>query len=304
MVNKKSDKNGNLSDIAWVNHDLLDVVKAEQDRTALLVQDLLKIAEIYEKNILDSSQLSSEQVEKTKKTVEALLRLSEQITDPANNVCAEISTQAFSIIENAIRNQESHVSELVAKNQEIIALKKEMQDLTHKALYDELTWLGNRHLFKKTFLAFKNDFVEKGQIFSMAMFDLDDFKKINDEYSHEVWDKALSFFAEKIRSFFFEKLWEKWVSLRLWGEEFGILSQIWWKEMYRLIESFRKKSSKTYELIKHKRKWESEGKEQIKLTFSWWVVEYRDELSANWIFKECGIKLKQAKRKWKNIIIP
>jgi len=274
----------------------------EWDKTTLLIQDLLKIAEAYEKNISESSVQTDEQVEKTKKTVDALLMLSEQIADPVNNVCADISSQSLHIIGEAIKNQQFFANQLILKNQEINSLKQEMQDLTHKALYDELTWLGNRHLFKKTFNVFQKEFKENGKIFSMAMFDLDDFKKINDTFWHSLWDKALSFFAEKIRDFFFEKLWEKWVTLRLWWEEFWILSQIPKSVMYILVEGFRKKSSKTYEL-KHKKPWGPEEKDQIKLTFSWGVVEYRPKLSANWIFKECGERLKEAKAKWKNNII-
>ncbi|EKD65888.1 MAG: hypothetical protein ACD_49C00077G0016 [uncultured bacterium (gcode 4)] len=302
MVNKKPGNNGNLGDVTWVNQELLNAVEAEQNKTALLIQDLLKMAEDYEKSISESTAQTAEQVEKTKKTVELLLDLSAKITNPDNDICADISSQSLHVIGEAIKNQQFFASQLIEKNQEITNLKIQTQELTHKAFYDELTWLGNRHLFKKTFLAFKNDFVEKWQIFSMAMFDLDDFKQINDQYSHEVWDKALNFFSNRLRDFFSEKLWEKWILLRLWWEEFGVLSQIWKKEMYNLMESFRKKASKTYEL-KHKKPWEPEEKEQIKLTFSWWVVEFKDKLSANQIHKECGEKLKEAKKKWKNVII-
>ncbi|HBA44984.1 TPA: hypothetical protein DCZ31_03300 [Patescibacteria group bacterium] len=97
------------------------------------------MAEDYEKSISESTAQTAEQVEKTKKTVELLLDLSAKITNPDNDICADISSQSLHVIGEAIKNQQFFASQLIEKNQEITNLKIQTQELTHKAFYDELT---------------------------------------------------------------------------------------------------------------------------------------------------------------------
>ena len=67
------------------------------------------------------------------------------------------------------------------------------------AIHDSLTGLFNNHYFSKEF----SDLVDKskryGRIFSVVMFDVDDFKKINDGFGHRSGDIALQYLSECIR---------------------------------------------------------------------------------------------------------
>ncbi|VEU79926.1 GGDEF domain-containing protein [Haploplasma axanthum] len=74
------------------------------------------------------------------------------------------------------------------------SLKKQQEVLEFYANYDELTNLPNRRLLVNKFdLAVKNS-----KKFALAMFDLDDFKFINDNYGHEIGDAILKKIGERL----------------------------------------------------------------------------------------------------------
>lgn len=95
--------------------------------------------------------------------------------------------------------------------------EKERLVLAQKATTDCLTGLCNRaeteQIIKKRLSELSND---ERSVF--AIFDLDDFKKINDVYGHDCGDRALLFFADKLRGTFrFDD-----VIGRLGGDEFVV----------------------------------------------------------------------------------
>ena len=89
-----------------------------------------------------------------------------------------------------------------------------IKGLYEKAYFDELTQAGNRTKFKKEMR--KLDFKEnKG----LGMFlDLDNFKRINDTYGHDIGDYVLKIVVERLH-----KIFNKKNVYRLSGDEFFIL---------------------------------------------------------------------------------
>ncbi|WP_164549008.1 sensor domain-containing diguanylate cyclase [Amphritea opalescens] len=84
---------------------------------------------------------------------------------------------------------------------------------------DELTGLNNR---RKLFSVLETEFERAkryGHPFSLCMLDLDFFKKINDQYGHDIGDKVLQAVADTIN----HVLRENDVCGRIGGEEFAIL---------------------------------------------------------------------------------
>lgn len=63
--------------------------------------------------------------------------------------------------------------------------------LKHFALVDELTGLPNRRSGSDTIKRLLSESQRKGRMFSIAMMDIDHFKKINDTYGHGAGDKVL-----------------------------------------------------------------------------------------------------------------
>lgn len=92
----------------------------------------------------------------------------------------------------------------------------------HQANTDELTDLFNRRYFKENFskaIEENNSSEEPDSNLYLAMFDIDDFKKINDTYGHPFGDKVLKNFAEIL----FEESTNGSLCCRYGGEEFLIM---------------------------------------------------------------------------------
>lgn len=90
---------------------------------------------------------------------------------------------------------------------------KRIQYLDKKAKIDTLTDIGNRLAFKKKMSYLKDD------SYSMLLFDIDNFKKINDTYGHEFGDEVLSKIGKILKT-----IENKEITIyRIGGEEFAII---------------------------------------------------------------------------------
>lgn len=92
------------------------------------------------------------------------------------------------------------------------------QELYHRANYDHLTGILNRHAATKRIQQALNRAVRTDQIFCIALCDIDHFKQVNDTYGHVVGDAVLKKFTQRIQT----ALREYDVFGRFGGEEFLI----------------------------------------------------------------------------------
>ncbi len=98
-------------------------------------------------------------------------------------------------------------------------LRQQSEAFERMALEDALTGIGNRRSFDRQLgHAFKRA-VEAGMPMSFALFDIDDFKRLNDLHSHDAGDRALIAVAHALR----DGLGEKGEVARWGGEEFAVL---------------------------------------------------------------------------------
>ena len=95
----------------------------------------------------------------------------------------------------------------------LVELRTTQEKLDYNSNHDMLTGLYNRRFFESIMKRSKE---EKETSFSVAMLDVDDFKKINDTYGHETGDKVLATVSKCIESC----LPENAVAVRWGGEEF------------------------------------------------------------------------------------
>ncbi|MEJ2214801.1 MAG: diguanylate cyclase [Gammaproteobacteria bacterium] len=125
-----------------------------------------------------------------------------------------ISTNAY--VRFDARNEPLYV-EGVARN---ITERKEVENkLEYLAKYDGLTGVLNRRAFMEE-VEYQIDIAQRySWTFSLAMIDLDWFKKINDSYGHPVGDDALKYFTGVCKNIFRKTD----VIGRLGGEEFGVM---------------------------------------------------------------------------------
>lgn len=124
---------------------------------------------------------------------------------------------------------ERHFSEARARaEQEMevlqLALKKrqhELLEVAHQAETDSLTGLLNRRAFDdKLKQAFLHTLRQRNSPLSLLYLDLDHFKKINDEYGHQVGDEHLNKLANTLRSIIREDVD---LAFRFGGDEFAVV---------------------------------------------------------------------------------
>jgi diguanylate cyclase (GGDEF)-like protein len=98
-------------------------------------------------------------------------------------------------------------------------IRRQMEEIEHRAYYDDLTGLPNRTLFRDRIehavLASKR----LGPEVTVMLLDIDNFKEVNDALGHETGDLLLREFGERIQA----TLRVHETLARLGGDEFGIL---------------------------------------------------------------------------------
>ena len=98
-------------------------------------------------------------------------------------------------------------------------LQGALNQATVLATTDPLTGAANRRHFKKELVYEIERSSRHSRIFSLAYFDLDDFKDVNDHHGHEEGDKVLKAVVEIARS----RLRKTDLVARIGGDEFAIL---------------------------------------------------------------------------------
>jgi len=105
------------------------------------------------------------------------------------------------------------------REQALAEARKAAEHFRQLATYDSLTGAYNRRLFMDRAEAELSQSRRNGQTFSLLLMDLDQFKRINDNYGHASGDEALRHTAQCVRS----TLREYDIFGRLGGEEFAVV---------------------------------------------------------------------------------
>ncbi|MBN2899802.1 MAG: diguanylate cyclase [Clostridia bacterium] len=93
----------------------------------------------------------------------------------------------------------------------------ESEELINLAERDALTSLYNRRKITEHF----NDFIEKKRVFKIILFDIDDFKVVNDTHGHNIGDDVLVELANLIMFKYKESCFARWG-----GEEFLMITEV------------------------------------------------------------------------------
>jgi diguanylate cyclase (GGDEF)-like protein len=111
--------------------------------------------------------------------------------------------------------------------------------IQHAANTDYLTDLANRRAFFRTAEARISEYVSRQVPYCLAMLDIDFFKKVNDNFGHDVGDQVLKVIALYMRKHFGTGL-----TARLGGEEFAVLLHgIDADNLYNKLDDFRREIS-------------------------------------------------------------
>jgi len=102
---------------------------------------------------------------------------------------------------------------------QIQSLSKQLEETEKEVLLDSLTGLNNRKAFDIKINDLCEKFDQNMGFFSVAMLDIDYFKKFNDQYGHQVGDQVLRIVGSNLK----ENLKGKDFPSRYGGEEFIVL---------------------------------------------------------------------------------
>lgn len=91
--------------------------------------------------------------------------------------------------------------------------------ILQETLYDELTGAGNRKYFNDVLIQMTTLSEKTKKTFTLVLFDLDHFKKVNDSYGHPIGDEVLQAFSQLL----LKKKRESDYFFRYGGEEFALI---------------------------------------------------------------------------------
>lgn len=173
--------------------------------------------------------------------------------------------------------------EIEVLGEKVRSMHKDMKlylDFVHsKALTDGLTGVGNSTAYLETQKALKDKISENKAAFCLALFDINDLKKVNDRYGHECGDRIIRGAAEVI-----EKTMGAENTFRIGGDEFiSIREGITEEEMKRLVRTVEERVKKFNE---------EHSEETGTLSLSCGTAEYHPETDRS--FREVFVRADEA----------
>lgn len=162
----------------------------------------------------------------------------------------------------------------------------------YMAYIDELTNIPSRRMLKV-------DLMKLGNKYTIAMLDIDFFKKFNDKYGHDIGDDVLILVAKGL-----ERVTGGGKAYRYGGEEFTIVfpkKKI--EDVLPHLEELREKISKKEYLYKRKNRSGDASTQKLKVTISIGVAEKQSKTkSPAEVLKEADKALYRAKKKGRNCV--
>ena len=119
---------------------------------------------------------------------------------------------------------------------DITELHEIHEKLKEQAYYDELTKIFNRKAYNERIKEKFDLYQRYNSVFCIAMYDIDNFKNINDTYGHDIGDKVLKDMTDEIKL----HIRKTDLLFRVGGEEFVILfSKTLIEEAFEVVEKVR-----------------------------------------------------------------
>jgi diguanylate cyclase (GGDEF)-like protein len=137
--------------------------------------------------------------------------------------------QLKSCVEKMMQEGEKSISQIRA---ELSVYQTRLDEAERVATHDPVTGVANRYKAERQI----QQRIEQSRIFSIAIFDLDNFKQTNDLYGHAAGDSLLRQFATELRSFFRSSD----IVSRWGGDEFLVIVDCSTEEVQSRIDPIRK----------------------------------------------------------------
>jgi diguanylate cyclase (GGDEF)-like protein len=157
--------------------------------------------------------------------------------------------------------------------------------LEEKTIHDKLTGAYNREYFEKTYRNIIKEYHLKNYRFALSIFDIDNFKKVNDTYGHNIGDYVLKELVHEVSKF----LRDDDILIRWGGEEFILILKIKNEnDLSKVLEHLRIRIEKHI------------FKKVGKVTCSFGATLYRNDEDIETTIKRADTGLYEAKAKGRN----
>ncbi|TQR18547.1 sensor domain-containing diguanylate cyclase [Psychrobacillus soli] len=187
-----------------------------------------------------------------------------------------------------ITEQKNTAALLLKRNEELEVLLKQIKELS---ITDPLTSLYNRRKILEELEEAQQTVKYTKESYSIAIIDLDFFKRINDTYGHSVGDETLKMFAAFIQI----NVRGQDIVGRWGGEEFFIIfPETTDVQAYDVLERLQKNFAKNPMLIKN---------HSITITFSAGIAGSGVDTSVDEMIKQADRALYEAKELGRNLIV-
>ncbi len=194
---------------------------------------------------------------------------------------------------NIISKQREEITSLQTQLEKLEQENRQLKKYHRLSYIDPLTNIGNRRYFDEKYTQELNRVGHNGSNFSLALIDIDFFKKINDTYGHECGDFILQQFAKYVKTSL-----RKMDSIsRIGGEEFIVI----------LPDTDKVTAHKVVERIRQGLEnitfTPNNSDKKINVTFSCGVVEYTEDEGHKQMVNTADKRLYHAKQTGRNQVI-
>ncbi len=146
-------------------------------------------------SMIEQSDGSTGEIQRIKKELESFTKQSEI---NFQNTHKQLYTIAIALEENTVgfkQNLQEHQCDVNALQKRVQELEAELKKAQEEAKIDFLTKLYNKRAIEEFFVIKEGEYKRYNRSYSVVMFDLDYFKKVNDTFGHEAGDVVLKAFA-------------------------------------------------------------------------------------------------------------
>ena len=130
-----------------------------------------------------------------------------------------VNARLILIAENAINYINSDSEKIIEKFKPFLIFLLEKYNLTILSTLDKLTGVYNRKYFEESLVSLINNSRLERKQFGVIMFDIDDFKGVNDKFGHQMGDEVLIKVTREVKKY----ISKKDIIGRYGGEEFIVL---------------------------------------------------------------------------------
>jgi diguanylate cyclase len=186
-----------------LSRDIIDLIQRFED-------EMMKIADVVETTGASASGNS-----------EKLRFLSTELKRSAsgNPAIGALMDSVLSVAKSVREANERLEDQLAKSSDEVVTLRRNIENIQQEAMLDPLTGVKNRKTFDTEILRLMRDATDAGQPLALIMADVDHFKLFNDRWGHQTGDHVLRLVADVMNA----NIKGQDVLARYGGEEFAII---------------------------------------------------------------------------------